>query len=214
MHEIQQKILELAKKHDLGSLSLRKIGELIGQPHPQQVKHHFEKLVSAGLLKASFDRKVVKRVDVSKVNTGIVLVPIFGSANAGPATIFADEALQGYLHVSKSLLPKVAKKVFAVRVSGNSMNKAKVKDDYIEDGDYVIIDAQQVSPKSGSVVLSTIDDVANIKRLVRDEKNGQIILASDSKEEFAPIYINATETESYRINGTVVGLFKNHKSKK
>ncbi len=216
MHEIQQKILELAKKHDLGSLSLRKIGELIGQPHPQQVKHHFEKLVSAGLLKASFDRKIVKKIDVSrKTVDGLLLIPIFGSANAGPATIFADETLQGYLHVSKSLLPKTRGKVFAVRVSGNSMNDASLNGKTIDDGDFAIVDSGQTDPPSGKYVLSVIGDVANIKRLVKDEENEQIILASDSKEKsYSPIYIHEDEKDTFRISGVVVEVMKDPKLKK
>lgn len=43
------------------------------------------------------------------------------------------------------------------------MNKANVNGKTIEDGDYLIIDSDYRSPRNGDVVLSVIDDMANIK---------------------------------------------------
>lgn len=210
MNDAMKKILSLAKNKDLGKMSYREIGRELGGIHPQTVKNSIEKLIAAGMLTADVNRNVIRKVDPSKATGSLVPIPIFGSANAGPATIFADETLQGYLQISKSLLPKNVKRIFAVRVSGNSMNNAKVKGNFIEDGDYVLVDASQTDPTDG-IVLSTIDDVANIKRLAREEKNGRIILSSDSKEDFAPIYIDADDTETYRINGVVIDVMKNPK---
>ena len=48
MHQIQQQLLQLAAKKNLGSMSLREIGALINVPAPQKVKHHLEQLEKKG----------------------------------------------------------------------------------------------------------------------------------------------------------------------
>jgi hypothetical protein len=50
MHHIQVKILELAKQEDIGLLTLRAIGEKVGDSQPQKIKHHLEQLKKKGLL--------------------------------------------------------------------------------------------------------------------------------------------------------------------
>ena len=45
MHVIQKQILKISGRNDLGKLSLRQIGKLIGQEsYPQKVKHHLLQL--------------------------------------------------------------------------------------------------------------------------------------------------------------------------
>ena len=44
MHELQQKILQIAKEVDLSKCGLRKLGNLIGEGHPQKIKYHLEQL--------------------------------------------------------------------------------------------------------------------------------------------------------------------------
>jgi hypothetical protein len=45
MHDIQEKLLSLSKTTDISSLGYRKIGQLIGTDHPQQIKHHLSQLI-------------------------------------------------------------------------------------------------------------------------------------------------------------------------
>lgn len=94
------------------------------------------------------------------------------------------------------------KNLFAVKASGDSMNKANIDGEVIENGDYVVISKGSISIKNGDYVLSIIDDKANIKRFFRD-KNGNIVLISESTREYPPIYITP-EDSSYIVNGKVV----------
>ncbi len=208
MHEIQQKILTLSKNKDLGRLSLRKIGTSIGVDHPQQVKYHLEQLISRGFLEADIFRNNISHVSSLQDKGSLSAIPILGEANAGPATQFADESFAGYLRISRQLLPKHIGKLFGIRVTGDSMNQAEVNNKKIEDGDYVIVDSGRTDPSSGEIVLSIIDDVANIKRLLRDGANKQLVLASDSEKNYTPIYIHEDDHSSYSIGGVVVDVFK------
>jgi repressor LexA len=89
------------------------------------------------------------------------------------------------------------------------MNQSIVNGNNIEDGDYLIIDSSDTSPSSGDVVLSIIDEMANIKKYIWDEENNQIVLVSESTKDIPPIYIH--EDDSFMINGKVIQVIKKPK---
>lgn len=209
MHSIQEKILQKIDQGGLSGMTLRQIGEMVGEKFPQKIKHHINQLEKKGLIKVDKDTKTISRT-TSGTNkaTGLVSVAIVGTANCGPATIFATENIQGYIKISKNILKK-CKNIFAIRAQGLSMNKALVDGKTIEDGDYLIIDTERKTPRTGEIVLSVIDDMANVKRYIWDEKNNQVVLASDSTQNIPPIFIH--EDDSFMINGTVIQVIKSPK---
>ena len=89
------------------------------------------------------------------------------------------------------------------------MNRATVNGLTIEDGDYLLVDSEQTDPRNGDIVLSVIDDMANIKKYVWDEANNQIVLVSQSTKDIPPIYIH--EDDSFMINGKVIQIIKKPK---
>jgi len=217
MHTIQEKLLELAKIKNLALFSLREVGVFIGETSPQKIKHHMSQLEKRGLLNIDKAKGVIKNTrdnwnkKTSKGQGTLLSIPILGYASAGPATAIAEENIEGFLRISESLIrPRPTSHVlFAIRVKGPSMNRAMIEKKKIEDGDYVIVDTTDRNPKNGDVVLSIIDGMANIKRFYRDDENKQIILISDSNQDFPPIYIH--ENDNYIINGKVVQVIKKPK---
>ncbi len=207
MHIIQEKILNIIKNKNLQGLTLRQIANLVDEKFPQKIKHHLDQLEKKGFITIDKKNKIISKKNYH-TNLGIISVPIIGTANCGPATIFANENIEGYIKISKSLLKK-CKNIFAIRAQGFSMNKSIINGNTIEDGDYLIIDSGDTSPSSGDIVLSIIDDMANIKKYVWDEKNNQIVLASESTKDIPPIYIH--EDDSFMINGKVIQVIKKPK---
>lgn len=209
MHAIQEKLLKLLNSKPLQGQTLRQIGDLIGETSPQKIKHHLEQLQERGLIQIDKTKKEIKRITSDMLTDSVfVSVPIIGSANCGPATIFANENIEGYLKLSPSLLQK-HNQIFALRAHGISMNRAEVNGKTIEDGDYLIIDSSDTNPNNGDIVLSVIDDMANIKKYVWDEENNQVVLVSQSSRDIPPIYIHADD--SFFINGKVVQIIKKPK---
>lgn len=207
MHSIQRRILQLASEESLPSLSLRGIGRLIGEDSAQKIKHHLEQLERKGLLVYDRDHKTLRATKgKSRESASLVPVPILGAANAGPATLFANENLEGYLRISPKLVPR--HEVFAIRVEGNSMNRANVNGKSVENGDYVIIDPQDRVPQNGDYVLSVIDGVANIKRYYWDSENRQVILVSESTQSYPLIVLHLDEVSGYIVNGRIVQVIK------
>lgn len=211
MHKLQEQLLKLSETTDLGKLSLRQVGKLIGEEQsPQKVKHHLMQLEKNGFLKINRAGGTIANIKLSPKKNSLFAVPILGGASAGPATMFAEENIDGYLRISSRLLSR-KKGVFAVRIFGSSMNKADIAGQSIEDGDFVIVDSEYKTPKSGDYVLSVIDGVANIKKYYDDRENKQIVLLSESTGSFSPIFIHYKDLDKYLVNGKVVQVIKKPK---
>ena len=102
MHKTQEKLLTLIKSRNLGEMTLREIGALVGEEkYPQKVKHHLGQLEKKGFIKHDKKNSIIAPVSTGKIQkTQIMSVPILGTANCGPATFFAEENYQGYLKIS------------------------------------------------------------------------------------------------------------------
>ncbi len=215
MHVIQQQLLELfglqgVKKFD----SLRDLGKMIGVEHPQKVKHHLQQLEKADRISVDWDKNSVQLLEHEFFDEGpasFFTIPVLGAANCGEATLLAEENPEGLLMISKRML-QPSDNLFAVRAVGDSMNNAKVNGkDTIEDGDYVVVNPEDKEPIQGSYVLSIINGSANIKRFYRDFENHQVVLCSESKKQYLPIFLHEDESPDFLINGKVVGVIKKPK---
>lgn len=217
LHPIQEKLLRLAQEKNLGQMTLREMGALIGERSPQKIKHHLNQLEKRGLIRIDKIKGLIEKTEQGWVKgllrkARLLTVPILGSANAGPAQLLAEPNIEGYLRVSSTLVsPYANHKLIALKVSGPSMNQAEIREKKIEDGDYVIIDSEYRNPKEGDIILSIIDGMANIKRYHWDKEHEQIALTSESTQNVPPIYIH--ESDDFAINGKVVQVIKKPKMK-
>lgn len=128
-------------------------------------------------------------------------VPLVGTAPAGPFML-AEENLEGWVRLPKEFLQPSSVKFFLLRVKGDSMNRARVHSDLIEDGDLVLV-RQQQSSDTGKVVVALIDGEATIKRLLRG--TGYFVLKPEStKQQYQPIIVN----KDFQIQGIVTRVLK------
>jgi repressor LexA len=211
MNKNQQKIIELAKKKDIAKMTFREIGRELSIPNPQTVIYHLEQLKKKGLL--YFDAKQRQRVAKPKAFAvdNFFNIPVVGSANCGPAMELAQEDIQGYLKISQRSIKKSKPDgLIAVRAVGESLNKANIGGDSIEDGDYVIVDCKQ-QPNDGDYVLSIIDGAANFKKFFKDDKKHEIRLVSESTQDIPPMILHEADINAsgYLVNGVVTRVIKN-----
>ncbi|PIR96905.1 MAG: repressor LexA [Candidatus Doudnabacteria bacterium CG10_big_fil_rev_8_21_14_0_10_41_10] len=179
------------------------------------IHQHLESLRSKGYLDRLKNKtrslSLPKKRSVSDLiskssRSGFALVPLLGSANAGPATFFAEENIEAYQKVPRTIVRKQSG-IFAVRVDGDSMNKASIDGNNLEDGDLAIIDSEYKSPKSGDYVLAVRDGLANLKKFLRDQKTGDVILISESSNpKHKPIKVSSED--DFMINGRIIGVVK------
>lgn len=206
MHPIQARLLQLIENQNIGSLSLREIAELVGERLPQKIKHHLAQLESKGFIRIDVHLGIVSRItDGEDAESVLVSIPILGSANCGPATLYANQNIAGYLKISRRFLSKKTG-LFAIRAQGNSLNRANVNGKTVDSGDYVIIDSTQQCGDDGDYVLAVIDGLANIKKYCLDKAHTRIVLISESSQQHNPIFIH--EEDHFVISGKVIDVIK------
>lgn len=194
-------------------------------PSLDEIRHHFKlasvstahyyvaKLQKEGYLQKTSNQP--RSINLSSSETlktripktiGSFSIPVLGSANAGPATIFAEENISGYLKVPRGELNK-KEGVFALRAEGDSMNKAKIGNKNLEEGDFVLIDSLYKDPKKDDYVLSIIDGCANLKKFEKNAKTGEVRLISESTNpKNKPIFISSKD--DFMINGRIIAVIK------
>ena len=210
MHVIQEKLLDQVEQNkNIGALTLRDIGKLIGEHAPQKVKHHLSQLEKNGLIRFDRKKRVIERVRGGqfKETSAIIAIPLLGYANCGDARQIAEERPDGYLKVSSKLLDRT-KDIFALRAIGNSLNRAQIgkRKSNIEEGDFVLIDYGSKNPKTGDYILSIIDGMANLKKYFFDRDNDQIVLLSESTQDYKPIFVHPSD--NYLIGGKIIQIIK------
>lgn len=207
MHAFQKRLLEFVSTHDLGKMTLREIGELLDKAHPQKIKHHLMQLEQKGLIEVDRSQGIVRMVSAETTSPDrLITIPILGSASCGTANVSAEENIEGYLKISTKLIDRKTG-LFALKAVGNSMNKANIRGMTIEDGDYVIVDSEQRDPRDRDYVLAVTEGLANIKLFLKDELNEQIILISESTQDFPPIVIHPDDVE-FLVCGSVTRVIK------
>ena len=217
IHPIQEELLKLSKKENLAKLSLREMASAINMPKesPQKIKHHLLQLQKKGFLKIDRIKGIMECASsvpgwakglLDKASR-LFSIPIVGTANCGPATIFAEQNFQGFLRISSKLIGRSKPTgLFAIKTDGSSMNRAEIQGKHIEDGDYVIVDSQDKNASNNDIILAIVDNKGTIKRFIDDRRNGQIVLKADSSFDYEPIYLHPDD--AFNINGKVIAVIK------
>jgi SOS-response transcriptional repressor LexA len=159
-----------------------------------------EALEKKDLLKRDEDKKIFLIENDNYANwENIFSIPMYGLASCGEALSFADNNVDGYLQISKSLFREDSPaKLFAVKALGDSMDKED-----IQDGDYVVFEKCEADSEfEGQIVVAVINGMATIKRY-KKLPHGIIGLFPNSTNKIhQPIYLD--ETDSILI----AGIFK------
>lgn len=206
MNPIQQKLLDLARSRDLGEMRRVDIQSLIGCEYPSQITHHLNQLIKRGDLV----RKDGRLIPSIRTGQGFFTVPVMGEADCGEATKYADGRIWDNLVISPSLLKsKHPERVFALIARGDSMNRAVIDGNRIENDDFILVEkADGYMPEQDDIVVSNIGGLANVKRFRREP--GRVVLMPDSyRADYYPIFID--ESDDYSIEGKVIGVVKSAK---
>lgn len=217
MHPIQEKLLKLSKEQNLAQVSLREMAAAIGLPgeSPQKIKHHLQQLEKKGFFTIDRSHGLMEKASLLpglasgllKEASSLFSIPIIGTANCGPATLYAEQNFEGFLRVSGRLLGRASPAgLYGIKTNGSSMNRAEIAGKKIEDGDYVVIDSNKRVPANNDIVLAIIDNKATIKRFIDDRANGQVILKADSSYDYDPIYLHPDD--DFLINGKAIAVIK------
>jgi repressor LexA len=224
----QQKILSFIKRsiQEQGyPPTIREIGEAFGIRSTNGVNDHLKALERKGyLLRGELKSRALSVIEggmpgpqpggrfpslsssrkpqlAAVPETGqVVEVPVIGKVAAG-APILAQENVTDHVRIDSFLLgdPATARKVFALKVAGDSMIG-----DGILDGDYIFV-RKQLQATSGEIVVALIEDEATVKRYYPE---GDRIRFQPSNPRLEPIYVNRDDFRETQIIGVVVGVYR------
>ncbi|HXN83016.1 MAG TPA: transcriptional repressor LexA [Myxococcales bacterium] len=226
--ERQQKILSFIKRsiQEQGyPPTIREIGEAFGIRSTNGVNDHLKALERKGyLLRGELKSRALSVIEggmpgpqhggrfpslspgrkpqlAAVPETGqVVEVPVIGKVAAG-APILAQENVTDHVRIDSFLLgdPATARKVFALKVAGDSMIG-----DGILDGDYIFV-RKQLQATPGEIVVALIEDEATVKRYYPEVDR---IRFQPSNPRLEPIYVNRDDFRETQIIGVVVGVYR------
>ncbi len=143
----------------------------------------------------------LKLLRTHKKGLETLAVPLVGEVSAGPLMV-AEENVEGWLRLPKSTLRPSSAKFFLLRVRGDSMNKAAVNGNRVQDGDLVLVRQQPVA-EPGDIVVALIDGEATIKRLEKGP-NYFILRPQSTNRDHQPVVVD----REFEIAGVVCGVLK------
>jgi repressor LexA len=199
--------------------TIREIGEEMGIRSTNGVNDHLKALERKGYLK----REGLKSRALRPVNSeseaqilplrghgnvvdavlpasgDIISVPVLGRVAAG-SPILAEENVQATVQVDSFLLGGArGAKVFALRVSGDSMIDAGILD-----GDYIFV-RKQLEARPYDIVVAMIDGEATVKRYM---PKGDVIEFVPENSTMQPIVVRKSDFRSTSILGIVCGVYR------
>ncbi|MBQ6263599.1 MAG: transcriptional repressor LexA [Clostridia bacterium] len=152
------------------SPSVRDIRSALGIKSTSTVHVYIQRLEEKGLISKEDGKSRTLRVDGS--DPAGIKVPIIGAVTAG-VPILAVENSEGYVVCSPRGPVGDKKRLFALRVRGESMIDAGILD-----GDIVVAEQSPVA-EDGEIVIALIGDEATVKTFYRE--NGRIRLQPQNK---------------------------------
>jgi repressor LexA len=183
--------------------TIREIGEKFGIRSTNGVADHLKALKRKGYLtQKEMKSRTLRPTGATAVpavlpSKGAVTVPLLGRVAAGEP-ILAEEHAEGSVVVD-SVLVGDGRKVFALKVVGDSMIEAG-----IFDGDYIFVRKRSCA-ESGDVVVVIIEKEATVKRYFPE---GDRVRLQPANSQMKPIYVRRQDFRDVQIIGIVVGVYR------
>ena len=181
--------------------TLREIGNEFGISSTNGVRVNLAALEKKNyIIRRPWLSRGIEMVDAPKVqhtDTEVGYIPIIGKVAAGEP-IFAAENIEGMLAVDDSFIQ--TKKVFALKVHGDSMIGAGIMD-----GDYVLARRQHTA-EPGEIVVFIVGDEITVKRY--DTKGDKVLLIPEN--EAYEVRLIKKNSPDLQIAGKVVGLMRKY----
>jgi len=205
-----------SKQNDI----LETIREYVEQRHENPTSYKIHKNLSAKgsgdslksimqVIEALEKKDIIRRDENKKIYIiendsyanlkNIFSIPVYGLASCGEALAYAEDNVDGFLQISKSLFRGVeSAQLFAVRTLGDSMDK-----DGINDGDYVIFEKyNNRGDLEGKIVVAVINGMATIKRYKKVSPEIIGLFPHSTNNFHQPIFIHKTDSV------LIAGVFK------
>jgi repressor LexA len=129
---------------------------------------------------------------------GFIEIPMLGRVAAGQLSE-AIESPEDTVRIDRMLVGGSGKDVFGLRVRGESMINAGIRD-----GDYVFVQ-KQLDARRGEIIVALVGDEATCKYYYPEPDRVRLVPANDRMTD---IVINKDDWRTTQILGVVVGLYR------
>lgn len=181
--------------------TVRELSRALGVGSVRTAVRYLRLLEDEGEIERWSGARGIRPLKAPKTGLETLSVPIVGEAPAG-ALALAEQNIEGWVRLPVSFARPPSARFFLLRVRGNSMNRAQLDGERLEDRDLVLV-RQQDTADEGQIVVALIDGEATIKRLVRAP--GYVVLKPESTDPgHRPIVV----TSDFRIQGVVCRVLK------
>ena len=171
--------------------TVREIGEYFGFLWTA-ARGHLRALERKGLIRLNPMKS--RGIEITGTrHAGGFMVPVAGKVRAG-RPILAQQDIEAHVLIDPFLFP--AKDAFALRITGDSMVDAGIRD-----GDYVIVKPQE-SVINGEIGVVLMGDESTVKRIYL--KKGEITLKPENRDMEPETY----RPHEIRIIGKVIGVLR------
>lgn len=179
--------------------TIEELRDLLDLGSTRTVLRYLQELEEAGEIERWSGARGIRLKRAPRAHGATEQVPVLGTAPAG-ALMEAQENLLG--HVGLTRPPHEKRRLFLLRVSGDSMNRATVNERTIEDGDLVLV-AQTTEARSGDIIVALVDGQATIKRLTLGPHYAVLKPESDN-----PKHTPFVVTDALSVQGVVLDVIK------
>lgn len=181
--------------------TIEEFRKALGVGSTRTVLRYLQELEDGGFIRRAPGARGIQILRRPSGGTQTQPVPVLGRVTAG-ALDLAEQHYDGWLQLPvEDLKPKTAK-FFLLRVHGQSMNKAKVGGERIEDGDLVLV-RQQTAADPGAIVVAHVDGEATVKKLAR-LPDYWVLKPESFQSHYRPILVGP----GFSIQGVVTKVIK------
>lgn len=173
--------------------AVREIGNAVGLRSSSTVHAYLNMLEEQGLIRRNPDTP--RGIDIlgEKPWSNTVEVPLLGTVAAG-TPMYVEENFEEVYTMPASLIG-TTDKTFMLHVSGDSMTKVD-----IQDGDHLIVRAQD-NAHDGDIVVALVDnETATVKRYFKQKNGIKLVPENDSMKPFV--------VKDCKILGKAIGIFR------
>jgi repressor LexA len=176
--------------------SYKELSDALGYPSVNSIQQYIRVLKKKKYLKIEKDRGIKSLNFIEKQEADLVNIALLGRVACG-TPLLAEENIEGYVSISKSLVKNNPKSFFFLRAHGTSMNDAG-----IDDNDLLLIESKSVA-NPGEIVLALINDEATVK-IFKPQADCIALLPKSKDEKHKPIIVS----KDFNIQGVVKKVIK------
>ncbi len=202
----QQKVLDIITEFfsKYGkSPTIEELQDLLNQKSKRWVIQYLESLEKKWFITRESSYRWIKLWNSVWFQT-MLMIPFLWYANAWKPLCYADEQNLWIIPISKKIISWDEKNYFLVKVEWTSMNQCKIKDKYIENWSYVLIDKTKQDISKKEPFLFVVWWTATIK--VPKKEQDYLYLVPQSSDNIHKPIILSWDDEFY-VNWQVIDVF-------